>query len=238
MICHTFAVQLEAIQKVTEAVTQGVLPMKEIMASTKRILDLKSKYDLSFESTTSATDQKQLFDQQKNYASMIYQQSTTLVRHNPATFPIKTELSKLVLITPAQLASSSGAVDSGDSDVEDCVTGSSYIAVIEAVSSNSSLEVVEIQFHQDVPLSPESEKIINTAYTVILATNNALINTHQRDFGKALGRKLGGKLIVIATCEPYDFLEDSRDIQNYIAIYEPTVPVQGSCRCHLWSQVC
>jgi len=39
-----------------------------------------------------------------------------------------------------------------------------------------------------------------------------------------LGKKLGNKLIVIATCDPYDFLEEVDIVKNYITIYEPTVP--------------
>jgi beta-N-acetylhexosaminidase len=31
-------------------------------------------------------------------------------------------------------------------------------------------------------------------------------------------------LVVIATCDPYDFLEEVNEIKNYITIYEPTVP--------------
>ena len=33
----------------------------------------------------------------------------------------------------------------------------------------------------------------------------------------------GKNLIVIATCDPYDFLEEKEEIRNYITIYEPTV---------------
>jgi beta-N-acetylhexosaminidase len=59
---------------------------------------------------------------------------------------------------------------------------------------------------------------------VILATRNASLSPFQKDFGLCLGRKLGKRLIVIATCDPYDFLEEIEEIKNYITIYEPTIP--------------
>ena len=50
------------------------------------------------------------------------------------------------------------------------------------------------------------------------------MSPYQKDFGLSLGRKFGKKLVVVATCDPYDFLEEEADIKNYITIYEPTVP--------------
>ena len=59
---------------------------------------------------------------------------------------------------------------------------------------------------------------------MIFATRNASLSPYQKDLGLSLGRKYGKKLIVVATCDPYDFLEEKDDVKTYIAIYEPTLP--------------
>lgn len=59
---------------------------------------------------------------------------------------------------------------------------------------------------------------------MIYATRNASLSPYQKDFGISLGKKFGKNLIVIATCDPYDFLEEKGEIKNYITIYEPTIP--------------
>jgi beta-N-acetylhexosaminidase len=75
-----------------------------------------------------------------------------------------------------------------------------------------------------MPISSEDEKAITEADKIILATRNANLSPYQKDFGLSLGKKHGTKLIVIATCDPYDFLEEEAEIKNYITIYEPTIP--------------
>ena len=223
MICHTFSAQVDAICHVVEAVKSNQLREEDIKKSVRRVRDLKDKHMLSFEQDDKPIDSREIFLDQQRIAADIYAKSTALVRHTSTTFPLSKDLTKIILLTPAQIDLGSGAIESGHPDTEDSVTGTSYTAIIEAISPDSRLEVVEIQFHKDIALSPDSEKMIDTAPAVILATRNALLNAHQREFGLALGRRLGEKLITIATCEPYDFLNDSNEIQNYITIYEPTL---------------
>lgn len=155
---------------------------------------LKDRYHLSFEATSNPVDFTQAFVAQQDLAAQIYARSTSLVRCNSSALPLKTSLSKVVLVTPGNNADGSGAVASGDSDTEDSVTGSSYTSIVEAISPDGNLEVIEIQFHANVTLSLESQKIIEAAPVVILATRNALLSTHQKQLGLELGKKLGKKV--------------------------------------------
>lgn len=84
--------------------------------------------------------------------------------------------------------------------------------------------MVDIRFYDSTPLSAESEKTIAEADKVIFATRNASLSPYQKRLGLSLGKKFGKKLVVIATCDPYDFLEEKDAIKNYITIYEPTIP--------------
>jgi beta-N-acetylhexosaminidase len=64
---------------------------------------------------------------------------------------------------------------------------------------------------------------IKDADVVILGTRNASQYPYQREFGLRLA-DITNKLIVIATCDPYDFLDEVDKIKNYITVYEPTIP--------------
>ena len=223
MVCHTMAAQVGAIELVVEAVKSGEISQDKIEKSVERIRSVKSKYLLNPEFKTITSEPGSMFARHTLLASAIYVKSTTLVRHDPKFFPMSINLRKVVLVTPGKLHHGGGVVESGDGDVEDHVLGPTYTSLIEEVNPGY-LEVIEIQIHEDIPLSPGSEKIIEEAAAVILATKSAMLSPYQKSFGLSLGKKIGGKLFVIATCEPYDFLEDAEDIKNYITTYEPTVP--------------
>lgn len=70
-------------------------------------------------------------------------------------------------------------------------------------------------------MSAEEQKILDEADILILGTRNASQYSYQKEFGNSLTKK-GKKLVVVATCDPYDFL-DEPSIKNYLTIYEPTM---------------
>jgi beta-N-acetylhexosaminidase len=113
-----------------------------------------------------------------------------------------------------------GAVESGEEKTREPYTPATYIDLLRARNPS----IVDVRFHDSIPLSADSEKAIDEADTVIFATRNASLSPYQKDFGLSLGKKLGKKLIVIATCDPYDFLKEKGEVKNYITIYEPTIP--------------
>lgn len=82
-------------------------------------------------------------------------------------------------------------------------------------------DLVKIRF-TDSTLSDDQWRQVEEAEAVILATQNARESQHQRDLGKEVARRADSPLITIATCNPYDFLEDP-EMRTYLAAYEPTV---------------
>lgn len=222
MICHTMSAQVNAIELVVEAVKKGELSQNAILASVVRVKSLKDKYITGFPSPS--TDIQRLESTravQSALASRIYAKSTTLVRHVPVIFPtLKVLGTKIVFISPGKKSLEGGAVDSGEEKTREPYTPAEYFNLLKAHNA----QILEVRFYDSIPLSAESEKRIQEADIVIFATRNASLSTYQKDFGLTLGSKFGEKLIVIATCDPYDFLEEVDEIKNYITIYEPTIP--------------
>lgn len=222
MICHTLKTQISAIELVISAVKSGELSQNDIKKSVTRVQALKTTY-LSDHNSTSTNDFKGLIDRQRALASEIYAKSATIVRSDPDFFPLSPKLRKVVLITPGDSHKGGGAVEDFDNyEEDDAITGPTYTSLIEDINPGY-LEVIEIKFNDGIRLSTESEKVIEQASVVILATRSAELRPYQKEFGLSLATNIGSKLVVIATCEPYDFLEDV-EIKNYVTIYEPTIP--------------
>lgn len=224
MICHTMSAQVSAIELVIEAVKQGELSQEAIGASVERVGRIKDKYLTASRSATSQRDVAtgdSKMNAQITLASEIYAQSTTLVRSETGVLPIsKDPKTKIVFVSPGKQPPVGGAVDSGEEKTREPYTPAQYIDILKTQNPST----VDVRFFDSISLSPESKKSIEDADIVIFATRNASLSTYQKQFGLSLGKKLGGKLIVIATCDPYDFLEEVDEIKNYITIYEPTIP--------------
>ncbi|KAF8865716.1 putative beta-N-acetylglucosaminidase [Acephala macrosclerotiorum] len=222
MICHTMSAQVGAIEKVIQAVRDGELSQKAIEASVKRVEALKSKYMANTKPIpTPSLDQADSRNKrQEAMAAEVYAKSTTLVRSEPGALPISKLVKKIVFVSPGKTPAGGGAVDSGEEKTRESYTPATYINVLQRHNPN----IIEIRFYDGTPLSAEEEKHIFEADTVILATRNASLSPYQKEFGLSLGKKLGKNLIVVATCDPYDFLEEKNEIKNYITIYEPTIP--------------
>ena len=73
-------------------------------------------------------------------------------------------------------------------------------------------------------MTEEQWEQVTDADVVILATRNALESPYQKEMGLEIARRRKDRaLVAIATCAPYDFLEDEDAIKTYLAVYEPTV---------------
>jgi len=149
-----------------------------------------------------------------------YSKSTTVVRSEKGTIPIRSTHTKVVFVSPGKTPVAGGAVESGEEKTREAYTPASYIDLIQVHSPKA----IDVRFHDSIQVSPEEEKHIADADIIIFATRNASLSSYQKEFGLTLGRKYGDKLIVVATCNPYDFLEEKSEIKNYITIYEPTIP--------------
>ncbi|CAG8977381.1 hypothetical protein HYALB_00007011 [Hymenoscyphus albidus] len=221
MICHTIASQIGAIQQVINAVKSGELSQAATQKSVDRVEALKTKYSVSNTAPINFTGTESRNEKQLALASEIYSKSTTVVRSEPEAFPIRADAArKIVFLRPGKGPKPGGCVEESDKEnVRDQYTPAAYIDVIRS----HDLNAVEIQYHEETPFSEESHKLIAEADYVILATINASLSGYQKAIGLSLGKKLGNKLVVIATSDPYDFLEDTEDIRNYVAIYETTI---------------
>ncbi|TVY40999.1 Beta-hexosaminidase [Lachnellula occidentalis] len=227
MICHTISAQIGAIESVVDAVKTRALSWKAIEGSVHRVGDLKSKFVPS--NTLPLPDSTlSRFELRNNLANRrrevlardIYAKSTTVVRCSADILPLPRDgATKIAFVSSGKAAAGSGATESGEVKTRTPYPPVEYINILQA--QNQSIK--NVQFHEGTS-SFEVEKQLVDADIVILATRNAWLTPAQKSLGLALGKKFGKKLIVIATCEPYDFLDEVEEIQNYIAIYEPTIP--------------
>jgi len=223
MICHTMSAQVGAIEQVIQAVKTGELSQADIAVSVDRVHDLKHRYlssTLPIPTSTLATSETRN-TRQASLASEIYAKSTTVVRSVPGSFPLSLDPKrKIVFVSPGRTPVGGGAVESGEEKTRESYTPASYIDLLQVQDPN----ILDVRFHDGTAVSADDEKQIAEADAVIFATRNAGSSSYQKEYGLALGKKLGEKLIVVATCDTYDFLEEKDEIKNYITIYEPTIP--------------
>lgn len=221
MICHTISAQVGAIERVIAAVKSGELSQDAIQASVKRVENLKSKFVASSGVPVACpVEASERNAKEAKLATEIYAKSTTIVRSDADVFPISPNTKSIVFVSPGKLVVGGGAVESGEEKTREPHTPATYIDILRTQNAN----VVNITFVAGSALSTEDESHIEDADVVILATRNASLSSYQKEFGMSLGKKLGRKLVVVATCDPYDFLDETDAIKNYIAIYEPTLP--------------
>jgi beta-N-acetylhexosaminidase len=222
MICHTMSAQVGAIEKVIQAVKSGELSQKAIQSSVDRVRSLKAKYAVQSSAISLETklqDSKSRIAVHAALAADIYAKSATVVRSEPGLVPISPKR-KIAFVSPGKTPVGGGAVESGEEKTREPYTPASYIDLIRLHNPDA----VDIRFHDGFKLSAEEEKHISDSEVIIFATRNASLSAYQKEFGLSLGKKYGKKLIVVATCDPYDFLEETAEIKNYITIYEPTIP--------------
>ncbi|KAH8682960.1 glycoside hydrolase superfamily [Tricladium varicosporioides] len=224
MVCHTIAAQVGAIEMVVQAVKSGELSQEAIQASFDRVHLLKDKYLSPNRKVLSASSLVKAEAQKRAHsilAAEVYAKSTTVVRSTPGFFPISyDQQTKIVFVSPGKLPSGGGAVESGEEKTREPHTPAMYIDLLRVHNSS----IADVRFFDGITLTADEQKSLDAASLVIFATRNASLSVYQKEFGLELGKKFGNRLVVIATCDPYDFLEEVKDIKNYITIYEPTVP--------------
>jgi beta-N-acetylhexosaminidase len=226
MICHTMSAQVGAIEQVVQAVKRGEISQAAIQASVNRINKLKRKYlpPLSYTSALpTSVDMGATNKRHAALASRMYAKSTTVIRSVEGHLPVsKGPGTKSVYLFPGKAplggGLGGGAVDSGEEKTREPYLKNSFIDLVKP----DNLLVHAIQYFDSKSLDPAEEALIEQADVVVFCTRNASLSQYQKDLGISLGKKLGSKFIAVATCDPYDFLEDVKAVQNYIATYEPT----------------
>jgi beta-N-acetylhexosaminidase len=227
MVCHTISAQVGAINLVADAIKSGELSWKAIAKSVRRLKHLKEKYVSQNRAPIpppSLTSLKLWETSQEQLAARVYAKSTTVVRSVEGLFPLppdsKQSPKKYVFLSPGKPAPVGGAVESGEEKTRVPWTPAGYIDLLRAQRKSAE----NIRFQEEVDLSQEEQTRLQEADVIVLATRNASLSQYQKQQGLELGKKWGDKLIVVATCDPYDFLDETDIIKNYIAIYEPTIP--------------
>lgn len=226
MVCHTMSAQVGAIENVVQAVRRGEISQETIQESVNRVHKVKRKYlppPTNQAALPSSIDMEATNKRHAALASRMYARSTSIVRSAPGYLPIsKVPETKSVYLLPGKAplggGLGGGAVDSGEEKTREPYLRSSFMDLLEP--DNPLVQV--IQYFDSKPLGQAEEALISQADVVIFCTRNASLSPYQKDLGLSLGKKLGSKLIVVATCDPYDFLDDIETIQNYITTYEPT----------------
>ncbi|KAL2212873.1 glycoside hydrolase family 3 protein [Sarocladium strictum] len=220
MICHTYEVQTGAVDRVCAALESGRLSRSGIEASLQRLATLKAKFT-SWDSALKQNEPAQLASlnkESKTLADRVYADSATLVREAPGLLPLPRK-AKTIFLSPGQNVPVGGAVDSGVVIQPTRVpwTASTFVNAIERYSP----EVENIRF-SDANLDESQWRKLEEAEVVIIATRNAKESPYQNELTlKVVDRLKSAKIAVVATCNPYDFL-DATEVSTYLAAYEPT----------------
>lgn len=237
MICHTYDVQAAAIDRVCQAIEAGELPQAQVDASLKRLRDLKNKYtnwDLALEAqspTTLATLNKK----NEALAHTIYANATTVVRSETGLLPLS-KTGSTIFVSPGVNVPASGAAFSGEEEMQKTRVPWVSGAFGDTLRKYNPA-VADVRF-TDATLTPEQWKQVEDAEVVILATRNARESQYQRDLGLEVAKRRSGKTFVsVATCNPYDFIDDENEVKNFVAVYEPTLEAFASAADILYGAV-
>lgn len=220
MICHTYEVQAAAVDRVCDAVSSGRLSSRNIEASVKRLAALKDRYttwDAAL-ATHNSADLDAINSASKKLADRVYAESVTVVREAAGLIPLS-RTAKTVFLSPGPNVPQGGAVDSGVVIQPTRVpwTASTFSDAIKKYNTNvESIRFVNAQLDDD------AWRKLEEAEVVIVATRNAKESPYQNELAMEVVRRLkSAKVAVIATCNPYDFL-DVAQVSTYLATYEPT----------------
>ena len=218
MICHTYDVQVASIERVLDAVKSGFIPMSRVEHAYRRVEKLKKDF-LSWDSALQGKGSKALAsvnDVNQALATEAYSRSVTVVRNKPGVLPVS-ESCKIVFLLPGAHIPAGGAVDGEGMGRNGSYKASDFIGILR--THNPS--VVEIRYGPG-GLSSEQWETVAAADVVILTTMNARESEYQTSLGLQVP-KHARKMIAIAACAPYDFLDRPDVVETYITTYEPTV---------------
>ncbi|KAK8183646.1 putative beta-N-acetylglucosaminidase [Phyllosticta capitalensis] len=216
MICHTIALQSGALDAVYAAAEDSSFA-EQLTTSHRRVNG--TRQDLSLEAACSKPDLQSFYHISAENAKLaldVYKRSATLVRGSKI-LPLKKD-GNMLFILPADMPIPSGVVEYGDLQAPVPETPSGYLEVLKSFNPH----IQTMKFFENGSNDKEILDAAAATDTVILATRNARFSPYQRKMARAL-QAAAPALVVIATCDPYDFLgEDGAFVENYVAIYEPT----------------
>ncbi|GME53063.1 hypothetical protein GTA08_BOTSDO04817 [Neofusicoccum parvum] len=221
MICHTIDLQTGALEAVFDQAKKDSAFRHQLQESHGRVSLLnQDKFTLDSEKSgrlayASFGDLATVNEHNSQLAARLYAKSTTAVRQQPGLLPLN-RTQRIVFVSPGEKPVASGVVESGEVKTRVPHTPPDFIDVLK--SYNAAVE--ELRFYEDGSNADEILRAAGGADAVILATRNARLAQYQRTMALKLASNVQN-LVVVATCDPYDFLEDDV-IKTYLTIYEPT----------------
>lgn len=216
MVCHTFNVQIGAYEEVFKAVKAGTITMDRVSKSATRVDNLKNKF-LTWESALrerSVADLTQLNVMHNKLAAEVYARSATLVKDTQGCLPLSS-LDSLVYVCPFEKPTQTGAAASGEIYFQGPCIPEQFVEIVKRYSPG----LIECRIYEGSDPDDATKHKISNADVVILATRNARMSPHQQHLSQMVAT-LAKKLVTVATCDPYDFLE-APEIKTNISIYEP-----------------
>ncbi|KAM5443151.1 putative beta-N-acetylhexosaminidase [Microsporum ferrugineum] len=214
MVCHTLKAQVGAYNEVYGAFKSGTIMHDGVSKSVARVTKLKDKF-VSWESVFARRKPEllpQLRVAHEKLAAQTYARSATLVRDFQNALPI----------TPDQKVAYVYSVVAGE--ISKALPTVPYMPLkfAEMIKEHHPNTVeCPIPEHSSIQNDEETQAKISRADAVILVTENAKLS---KDKEKLVGITKGlSKVVSIAICGPYDFLDDTENIKTYLTIYEPTI---------------
>ena len=221
MICHTYDVQTAAIDHVCKAIQDGEISQERIDESLSRLEKLKSRFT-SWDKALQTEPPETLAainERGKKLARQVYADAATVVRSKDGLLPLsRTAKTVFVASGPKLKSSLSGGVLGGEDT--DFTPRDNQSTSFEHILKEYNADIVDFHF-ETTDLSAEEWQQIEQAESVILATRNAQKSKYQTQLAMELARRCGSKMVTIAACDPYDFLE-TPEMATYITVYEPS----------------
>lgn len=222
MICHTYDVQTAAVDRVCKALEGGEISKQRIEESLGRLSALKKKFT-SWEAALQTGTEEELTainTRGAKIAHKAYSDAVTAVRMEAGLVPLSTSASTVFVSPGPDFPVGGGAVNSGDAAHPTRVPWVSSSFGDEIRKHSPAAE--EIRYTEKDLTDAEWAKI-EAAEVVILATRNAREAPYQQKLGLEIAKRRGQKTLVsVATCAPYDFLEE-KEVRNVVVVYEPTL---------------
>ena len=217
MICHTFKAQVGAFEEVFKACKAGEIPIEQILKSVSRVNALKDKF-LSWDKleTLRAETVDELRLKHQELAAGVYGRSVTVIRDEQNALPLS-PMSKVLYMYPFGKFTRSGVIAGDEESAELPCTPPAFVDILRSHNAG----IASLPFYDDTDLDEAGKKEVMEADAVILATRNAKLSPKQTELGLELN-KLAKRLVVVATCDPYDFM-DHPEIKTVLATYEPTI---------------
>ena len=209
LVSHTLKTQIETVEKVKEAVLEGIIPIERIDESVERILGMKQKYEIldgvssNFKETTDIVDS----ERHAAIARDISEKSITVVKDEMELLPVKTE--DILTISP------NPALMTGVEDSSKMVDSFAQIAATRLGGEYSVMEVdPKESYIESMAKKAEGRDL------VIVGTYNANLNPGQIKLIEEIYRH-NKNIMVVALRNPYD-ISEFEYISTYICAYEYT----------------